>query len=102
MKIKDVADQLIVKLYTKPECTICVPVKFTIMRVQSNIPFTYQEININESKEFQSLYGEHIPVVTLNDVEVSRHRLHGRDLHQAVLNEKYRLNGLALSQDQSL
>lgn len=66
-----------VTLFTKPDCTLCVPVKFIIRKTQHANDFDYQEVNIDdeEQKEWFDLYKYDIPVVHIDGVEVARHRM---------------------------
>lgn len=75
-----------VRLFTKPDCTLCHPVKFVIQKVQQHIPFRYEEVDISSerNKNWFELYKYDIPVVHFNGVEIARHKLDERVLVSAL------------------
>lgn len=76
----------VVRLFTKPSCTLCDPVKYVIQRVQQKIPFEFLETNIDEErhKEWNDAYKYDIPVVHLDGQEIARHKLKEADLIEAL------------------
>lgn len=56
----------IVTVYSKPGCHLCEEAIRTIQWIQTQHPFTLEEINIQENPALLAEYGEHIPVVMLN------------------------------------
>jgi hypothetical protein len=66
-----------VQLFTRAQCTLCDGVNYIIKRVQKSIPFHYSIVDIAapENQKWLQLYDYDIPVVHLNEVEISRHRL---------------------------
>jgi glutaredoxin len=64
-----------VVLYTKPGCHLCEEMKAEIARAGCPDLFTLTEIDIESDPELFERYRYDIPVVTINDVEVFRHRL---------------------------
>lgn len=81
-----------VRLFTRPGCTLCAPVKYLIHRVRHLYSFQYEEIDISEPQhsEWLKLYDYHIPVVHLNEIEISRHFLKEAQLISALTSNKNR------------
>lgn len=61
-----------VVLYTRPGCTLCDKAKTIIMKVSRNHPIDLQEVDISSDPNLVQAYGESIPVVCIDGVEVFR------------------------------
>ncbi len=71
-------------LYTKPGCHLCGPVRRTILEVQGDHPFAFEERNIlDDPSDFQSFKDE-IPVVSVDGRVISRYRLSREELEAAL------------------
>ncbi len=55
-----------ITLYSRIGCSLCVEALDELERVQREQPFDIEEIDIDEDPALQQLYGEKIPVVTLD------------------------------------
>lgn len=64
-----------VTLYTKPDCTLCQPVRYIINKTKHKYKFHYIETNIDNDPLANQLYCNDIPVVHVNGVEIARHKL---------------------------
>jgi len=53
-------------VYSKPGCHLCEEAVRVLTRFQAQIPFTLEEINIENDPALFAKYGEQIPVVLLN------------------------------------
>jgi glutaredoxin len=62
-------------VYSRPGCHLCDEAKATIQSSGVADRFTLEEINIESDEELLRKYRYDIPVVTLNGVEVFRHRV---------------------------
>jgi glutaredoxin len=73
-------------LYSKPDCTLCVPVKYIINKLKHKYTFNYSEINIDlpEHSTAYNLYCHDIPVITCNGKEICRHRINEKQLVDAL------------------
>lgn len=90
-------------MYTKPGCTLCVPVKFILKKLQTQslkslIPlptfitgsspenFKFEEVDISQPqhKEYYDKYKDDIPVVELDGKEIGRHRLSEKTVTDAL------------------
>ena len=73
-----------VTLYTKPGCHLCEAVEQVIARVRINIPFDLVKRNILDDPNDLNMYGELIPVVTLDGRGVARYRMTEAELIAAL------------------
>lgn len=62
-------------VYSRPGCHLCDEAKAAIQNAGVADRFTFEEINIESDGELLRKYRYDIPVVTLNGVEVFRHRV---------------------------
>ena len=53
-------------VYSKPGCHLCEEALRVLTHLQAQIPFTLEEINIQDSPALFAEYGEQIPVVWVN------------------------------------
>ncbi len=73
-----------ITLYTKPGCTLCQPVRETILKAARQRSFDFVSRNILEDPADFERYKFAIPVVTVDDVEVARYRLALQQLLDAL------------------
>jgi hypothetical protein len=70
---------IVVTLFTKPDCSLCIPVHETILEVQKlaeSPAFEYVQHDIDQGdRSIFFKYRYDIPVITVNGNEVARHRL---------------------------
>ncbi|MEH7094974.1 glutaredoxin family protein [Neobacillus vireti] len=59
-----------ITLYTRNRCPLCEKAKHTILELQEDWKFRFEEIDIDTSDELTELYGLMIPVVHLDGKEV--------------------------------
>jgi glutaredoxin len=71
-------------IYSRPGCHLCDEAKATIERT-SDTSFTLEEINIESDDELLKKYQYDIPVVTINGIEVFKHRIDPEEFRNAVL-----------------
>lgn len=55
-----------VTIYSRPGCHLCDEAKAVVERARGQAEFDLAEVNIDGDPELQRLYGEQIPVVTIN------------------------------------
>lgn len=53
-------------VYSKPGCHLCEEAIRVLTALQAQLPFTLEEINIQDDPKLFAEYGEQIPVVLLN------------------------------------
>ena len=62
-------------VYSRPGCHLCDEAKEAIHSANCDDDFTFEEVNIESSRELLLKYQFDIPVVTINNVEAFRHRV---------------------------
>ncbi len=74
----------VVTFFTKPDCSLCSAALYVVKRVQTAIPFELQFVDISDEsqKQWFEAYKNDIPVVHVNGVEISRHRVSERELRR--------------------
>lgn len=55
-----------VTIYSRPGCHLCDEAKAVIEGVRGRAEFDLVEVNVDTDEELQGIYGEQIPVVTIN------------------------------------
>ena len=62
-------------VYSRPGCHLCDDAKDAIRAARCDDAFTFEEVNIENSRDLLLKYQFDIPVVTINHVEAFRHRV---------------------------
>ena len=55
-----------VTVYSKRECHLCDEVKTTLLAVRRDVPFDFDEVDIEATPELQERYAERVPLVFIN------------------------------------
>lgn len=63
---------LTVKFFTRADCELCHSAWNVLMRVRKKIPFAVEKFDIDSNPSYAHRYGEIIPVITCNDIEIAR------------------------------
>jgi len=62
-------------VYSRPGCHLCDDAIAAIRAAECDDAFTFEEVNIESSRDLLLKYQFDIPVITINDVEAFRHRV---------------------------
>jgi glutaredoxin len=73
-----------VTLYTRPGCHLCDEAKASIRAAGCDDEFTLEEINIDLDPELRERYGDHIPVVFINQTKAFKHRVDPREFKRKL------------------
>ncbi len=73
-----------VQLYTKRECHLCDVARGIIWGVLKEIPFEFQEIDIESSSDLYERFKEEIPVVFVNGERAFTYRVHEERLKRIL------------------
>ncbi|MFB0507712.1 MAG: glutaredoxin family protein [Thermodesulfobacteriota bacterium] len=73
-----------VQLYTRKRCHLCVVARSIILRVLKEIPFEFQEIDIESSSDLYERFKEEIPVVFVNGERAFTYRVHEEKLKKIL------------------
>jgi glutaredoxin len=60
----------LVTLYGKPGCHLCDDARATVRRVRAQRPFELEEVDVSLDPAMHREYGERIPVLALDGVEL--------------------------------
>jgi glutaredoxin len=58
--------------YTRADCPLCRAAWNVLLRVQKKIPFTVETFDIDSNPIYAQRYGDVIPVITCNGIEIAR------------------------------
>ncbi|HEY6804997.1 MAG TPA: glutaredoxin family protein [Pyrinomonadaceae bacterium] len=72
-------------VYSRPGCHLCDDAKNAMQAAGCSESFTFEEINIETSRDLLVKYQFDIPVVTINGVEAFRHRVEVERFKELVL-----------------
>lgn len=73
-----------VTLVSAPGCHLCESARNVIARVQAEIPFELEEVDISGDEELERRYRERIPVVLIDGEEVFTYFVHPEVLARRV------------------
>ena len=75
---------LSVQFFTRADCELCHSAWNVLMRVRKKIPFAVEKFDIDSNPIYAQLYGDVIPVVTCNDIEIARSFVEEKALFSAL------------------
>jgi glutaredoxin len=73
-----------VELYTKKDCSLCVVAREIILRVLTEVPFEFQEVDIESRGDLYERFKEEIPVVFVNGERVFTYRVNEERLRRIL------------------
>jgi glutaredoxin len=73
-----------VTILSRPECRLCAIVLKMARRIQVEIPFKLDHIDISDKPDLVSRYGSRIPVVLINQAERFSGRVTEEQLRKAI------------------
>jgi glutaredoxin len=73
-----------VTLYSKPDCPLCDEAREALARVDGRVPFDLEEVDITTDRTLGERYGERIPVVALDGVELFDFHVDEPDLERRL------------------
>jgi glutaredoxin len=73
-----------VELYTKKDCSLCVVAREIILRVLKEIPFEFQEVDIESDEDLFEKFKEEIPVVFVNGERAFTYRVNEERLRRIL------------------
>ncbi len=74
----------VVQLYTKKDCSLCVVAREIILRVQKEIPFEFQEIDIESRDDLYERFKEEVPILFVDGERAFTYRVHERKLRRIL------------------
>lgn len=82
-----------VQLYSKKECPLCVVAREIILRVKEEIPFEFEEVDIESRDDLYEKFKEEIPVVFVNNEQAFTYRVSEKRLRRILKRHQSRGNG---------
>ncbi len=76
-----------VEIYGKRECCLCDELKATLRRVQREISFDLEEVDIESTPALYEAYKERIPLVFVNGRLAFKFRADEADLRRRLISE---------------
>jgi len=73
-----------VQLYTKKGCSLCVIAREIILKIKKEIPFEFQEVDIESKGDLYERFEEEVPVVFVNGKRVFTHRVSERKMRRIL------------------
>jgi len=77
-------DTIKVQLYGKRDCHLCFQAKEVLSRVRKEIPFDFQEIDIESSKDLYAEFKERIPVVFIGGKQAFMYKINEKRLKRML------------------
>jgi len=77
-----------ITLYTKENCSLCLKAKRALQELQERHAFRLVEVDITTDDDLFERYKHDIPIVTLNDEEIFRHRVEPDTLEKLLSERK--------------
>lgn len=74
-------------ILSRHDCHLCDVVERIARKVQTETPFTFTRVNIDEQADLASRYGDRIPVVLIDQVEVLSGKITEGDFRRAINNK---------------
>lgn len=74
-----------VEIFSKRDCHLCDIAKATLVKVQEEIPFELQTIDITGDRELFSEYKEQIPVIFINGSKAFKYRVDENELRKRLV-----------------
>ncbi len=75
----------ILTLLSRSGCRLCEEAERVIMQVQSEIPFTYEKVDVAADVELDRRYGLEVPVVLMEGRKIFKHRVDAGRLRRRVV-----------------
>jgi len=79
-----------VTILSRRDCHLCELVERTAKHVQAEIPFTLTRMDVDEHADLAARYGDHVPVVLINQEEVFAGAVTASELRRAVRRARWR------------
>ena len=71
-------------LYTKPDCHLCEEAKARLLRLQRELGFAIEEVDISKDPDLLVRYGEEVPVGLLGGEKVFKYWMEERRLRRLL------------------
>jgi hypothetical protein len=79
-----------VTILSRHDCHLCDVVLRMAQQVRTEVPFTLTRMNIDENADLAARYGDRVPVVLIDQVEVLSGKMTEGDFRRAVKRARWR------------
>lgn len=79
------------KLYSRRDCCLCDEMKAVIRQVAATASFDIEEIDVDTSRELQSLYDDQVPVLFIDGRKAFKYRVTAKQLAKRISRKRSRL-----------
>jgi hypothetical protein len=79
-----------VTILSRHDCHLCDVVLRIAQQVRTEVPFTLTRMNIDENADLAARYGDRVPVVLIDQVEVLSGKMTEGDFRRAVKRARWR------------
>ena len=79
-----------VTILSRHDCHLCDVVLRIAQQVRTEVPFTLTRMNVDETADLAARYGDRVPVVLIDQVEVLSGRMTEGDFRRAVKRARWR------------
>ena len=79
------------KLYSRRDCCLCDEMKALIRQVAATASFDFEEIDVDKSRELQSLYDDQVPVLFIDGRKAFKYRVTAKQLAKRISRKRSRL-----------
>lgn len=76
-----------VEIYSKKDCCLCKKAKDLINKVNSEVPFSFKEVDITVCEELFRKYKEEIPVVFINGRKAFKFKVDENEFRKKIRRE---------------
>lgn len=73
-----------VEIYSKSDCHLCDEAKATLLKVQNDLPFVLEEVDITHDQKLFEEFKEQIPVVFINGRRTFKFRVSEKELRRKI------------------
>lgn len=74
-----------VVLYTRADCRLCTHARDALRRLARDVEFEVGVVDVDSDQDLAGRYGESVPVVAVEGVEVSTGRIHVAAVRRALV-----------------
>jgi len=79
------------KLYSRRDCCLCDEMKALIRQVAATASFDFEEIDVDTSRELQSLYDDQVPVLFIDGRKAFKYRVTAKQLAKRISRKRSRV-----------
>ena len=69
-----------VTVYGRPDCCLCDEAKAVLMRVRSDHPFEFEEIDVTSDSQLELEFGDRVPLIKIDDRLAFKYQVDEKEL----------------------